>query len=187
MNLDALRDDTCLGLAGITLVARQPFWDEDDLPFVLHGTGIVRIEPRPGFRKQLLAASRDELAVMPDCPDAPGWLVPEGIVRRWMSLHVVHAGLDDLLLSHPLYQHLVKPDRAGRSRGGRGRLVQWTPGIPTHAHVAGPEFLEGDRSAPTVNRQRAKYAAACRGLLDELAAAFDLQEMEVSFAFEAGK
>lgn len=184
MSLEALRSDDCLGLAGISLVAREPFWDEDDLPFLLHGAGVVRVEPRDGFRKQLLAATRDELLVMPDCPDAPGWMVPEGIVARWMGLHVANERLDDLLLSHPLYTHLVKPDKEGRSRGGRARLVSWMPGVPTHAHVAGPEFLEGDKSAPTVNRQRAKYAAACQDLLDRLQEAFDLDEVELSFAFE---
>lgn len=186
MTLAALREDGCLGLAGITLVARAPFWDEEDLPFRLHGAGVVRVEPRDGLRKSLLAATKDELAVMPDCPDAPGWLVPEGIVARWMSLHVANERLDDLLLSHPLYTHLVKPDKEGRSRGGRARLVQWTPGVPTHAHVKGPEFLEGDKSAPAVNRQRAKYAAACQDLLDRLHATFDLDEVELSFAFDAG-
>ena len=185
MSLDALRADDCLGLAGISLVAREPFWEEDDLPFRLHGAGVVRVEPRDGFRKQLLAATKDEALVMPDCPDAPGWLVPEGIVARWMSLHVANERLDDLLLSHPLYTHLVKPDPAGHSRGGRARLVQWTPGVPTHAHLAGPEFLQGDKSAPTVNRQRAKYAAACQDLLDKLGEAFDLDEVELAFAFDA--
>lgn len=184
MSLDALEADDCLGLAGIALVARKPFWDEDDLPFRLHGAGVVRVEPKAGFRKQLLATTKDELAVMPDCPDAPGWLVPEGIVARWMSLHVANERLDDLLLSHPLYTHLVKPDKAGHSRGGRARLVGWTPGVPTHAHIAGPEFLEGDRSAPTVNRQRAKYAAACEDLLAKLHEAFDLDEVELAFAFD---
>lgn len=185
MTLAALREEGCLGLAGLTLVARAPFWDEDVLPFRLHGAGVLRLEPRAGFRKSLLAATKDELAVMPDCPDAPGWLVPDGIVARWMTTHVANERLDDLLLSHPLYTHLVKPDKEGRSRGGRAPLVQWTPGVPTHAHVKGPEFLQGDRSAPTVNRQRAKYAAACQDLLDRLHAAFDLDEVELSFAFEA--
>lgn len=185
MSLAALRDEGCIGLAGISLVAREPFWDEADLPFTLHGAGVVRLEPRAGLRKHLLAATKDELLVMPDCPDAPGWLVPEGIVARWMSLHVANERLDDLLLSHPLYTHLVKPDREGRSRGGRGRLVQWTPGVPTHAHLQGPEFLEGDKAAPTVNRQRAKYAAACEDLLARLHEAFDLDEVELSFAFES--
>jgi hypothetical protein len=185
MRLAPLDDPYCLGLASMSLVSREPFWDEEDLPFRLHGAGVMRIVPEEAFHKQLLAATKDELAVMPDCPDAPGWLVPEGIVARWMSLHLANARLDDLLLSHPLYTHLVKPDRHGRSRGGRGRIVQWTPGVPTHAHVQGPEFLEGDRSAPTVNRQRAKYRAACIDLLEQLHEAFDLVEVELSFAFEA--
>lgn len=185
MSLDALRADDCLGLAGISLVAREPFWDEDDLPFRMHGAGVVRVEPLDGFRKQLLAATKDELLVMPDCPDAPGWLVPEGIVARWMSLHVANERLDDLLLSHPLYTHRVKPDKEGHSRGGRSRLVQWTPGVPTHAHLVGPEFLRGDKSAPTVNRQRAKYAAACQDLVDKLHAAFPLDEVELAFAFDS--
>lgn len=185
MNLDALRDPDCLGLAGLTLVAREPFWDEGDLPFRLHGAGILRLEPDAGFSKRLLATSTDELAVMPDCKDAPGWLVPEGIVARWMALHVSNPRLDDVLLSHPLYTHLVKTDGQGRSRGGMGRLVQWLPGIPTHAHVAGPEFLEGDRAAPTVNRQRGKYATACADLVGKLREAFDLDEVELAFAFQA--
>ncbi|MEK6975078.1 MAG: hypothetical protein AABY18_01895 [Candidatus Thermoplasmatota archaeon] len=185
MSLTALDNPDCLGLASMSLVAREPFWDEADLPFRLHGSGVLRIEPSEAFHKQLLAANRDELAVMPDCPDAPGWLVPEGIVARWMSLHLANARLDDLLLSHPLYTHLVKLDGRGRARGGRGRLVQWTPGVPTHAHIQGPEFLEGDRSAPTVNRQREKYRAACQDLLERLHEAFDLVEVELAFAFEA--
>jgi hypothetical protein len=185
VSLAPLRDEDCVGLAGISLVAREPFWDEDDLPFKMHGAGVVRIEPKAGFRKQLLATTKDELLVMPDCPDAPGWMVPEGIVARWMSLHLVNARLDDLLLSHPVYTHLVKPDKAGHSRGGRRRLVQWTPGVPTHAHIMGPEFLEGDKSAPTVNRQRAKYAKACDDLVASLLQTFDLDEVELSFSFEA--
>lgn len=185
MTLDPLQRADCVGLGGITLVARDAFWDEDDLPFRMHGAGVVRVEPKAGFRKQLLAGTKDELLVMPDCPDAPGWLVPEGIVARWMGLHVANEQLDDLLLSHPLYTHLVKPDKQGHSRGGRARLVQWTPGVPTHAHIAGPEFLEGDKSAPTVNRQRGKYAAACQDLLDRLHEAFHLHEVELSFAFES--
>ncbi len=58
------------------------------------------------------------------------------------------------------------------------------PGIPTHAHVAGPEFLEGDRSAPTVNRQHAKDAAACEDLVAKMLNAFDLDEVELAFAFQ---
>lgn len=185
MNLDALRDPDCLGLASITLIARTPFWNDSDLPFTLHGAGILRIEPRPGFHKRLLAATTDELAVMPDCPDAPGWLVPEGIVARWMNQHITHAELEDLLLPHPLYQDLVRLDGAGHSRGGRMRLVQWTPGVPTHAHLVGPEFLPGDPSASAVNRQRAKYAAACARLLADLQGAFPLEEIELSFAFKS--
>lgn len=185
MSLDALRDDDCLGLAGITLVSRSPFWDEADLPFTLHGAGILRIEPRPGFHKHLLAATRDELAVMPDCPDAPGWLVPAGIVARWMDQHVSHATLDDILLTRPVYQDLLRLDADGHSRGGRMRLVHWTPGVPTHAHLVGPEFLPHDRSASPVNRQRAKYAAACTELLADLQAAFPLDEVELAFAFKS--
>lgn len=184
MNLDALRDPTCLGLASIGLVAREPFWDEADLPFTLHGSGIVRLEPRPGFSKKLLAATPDELAVLADCPDAPGWLVPESLVARWMTRHVRNATLDDLLLAHPLYAHQVQPDAQGRSRGGRAPLVHWTPGVPTHASLVGPEFLPDDKAAPAVNRQRAKYAAACEDLLARLGKAFPLTEIELAFAFQ---
>lgn len=182
--LAPLRDGHCLGLSAITLVARQPFWDEADLPFTLHGAGILRVEPQPAFAKHLLAGSADELAVMPDCPDAPGWLVPEGIVARWMALQVRNATLDDILLSHPLYTHLVQPDAKERSRGGRARLVHWTPGIPTQAHLTGPEFLPGNPQAPIVNRQRAKYAAACEDLVARLDKAFPLAEIELAFAFQ---
>lgn len=185
MNLDALLHADCRGLAGITLVAREPFWSEADLPFAIHGAGVLRVEPRPGFRRVLLAGDQDELAVMPDCPDAPGWLVPQEIVSRWMTQHITNPRLDDILLAHPLYKHLVQLDAAGHARGGRWRLVQWTPGIPTHAHIRGPEFLPADRSAPTINRQRAKYANACAHLLDELQATFALEEIELAFAYQS--
>lgn len=185
MNLDALRAPTCLGLASIGLVAREPFWEEADLPFTLHGAGVVRIEPKAGFRKPLLATTRDELAVMPDCPDAPGWLVPEGIVARWMAHHVRNAALDDLLLTHPLYAHRVQPDGQGLSRGGRTPLAHWTPGVPTHASLVGPEFLPDDKAAPAVNRDRARYAAACADLLAALQKAFPLLEIELAFAHDA--
>lgn len=181
--LDALRDPACVGVSSISFISGQPFWRESDLPFVMHGTGIVRLEPKPGFHKSMLAATADELAVIADCKDAPGWLVPEGIVARWLASHIANETLDDVLLSHPLYTHLVKVDKQGHSRGGRGRLVHWTPGVPTQAHVVGPEFLPDDPTAPAVNRQRAKYAAACEDLLRQLDESFGAAEIELALAF----
>jgi hypothetical protein len=168
------------GFGPLHVVARRPFWDEGALPFTLHGGGsVVRVEPARGFTKDLLAASADERAVIADCPDAPGWLVPAGVVAGWMDRHVSCAELDDLLLAHPLYSYATAPDRAGRSRRGRGRLAHWSPGMPTLATLAEPEWLPGDPGAPRLHRDRGLHAEAVEDLVAQLDAAFGLLEVEV--------
>jgi hypothetical protein len=177
---DVLRRPDCDGAGTLHLVARKPFWDEDDLPFHLEGGGqVFRVVAQKGFKRTLLAASDDERRVIVDCPDAAGWLVPEGVIAGWMARHVSVPELDDLLLSHPLYEYLTHPDEQGRSRGGRGRLVGWTPGVATMATVAAPEFLPDDEDAPDVNRVRADYADAVVDLVRRLERAFSLAEIEV--------
>jgi hypothetical protein len=175
-----LRDPRCDGVGSLQLVGRLPFWDEEELPFTLFGGGTVfRLVPDRGFRKESLAASTDERLLIVDCPDAEGWLVPQGIIAEWLSRHVTNAQLDDLLLGHPLYEHLTRLDERGHSRAGRARLIHWTPGVPTAAIVRAPEFLPDDREAPAVNRSRPAYAAAVTGLLRSLSGAFDLLDIEV--------
>lgn len=182
----ALRDRRCQGAGGLHLVAREPFWDEDDLPFALHGGGaVLRLVPARGFRRESLAASPDERATIVDCPDDEGWLVSASIVADWMARHVACAPLDDLLLSHPLYAHATKVDAKGRSRMGKGRLAFWTPGVPTVASLAEPPFTPQDKSAPAVNRTRAAYADAVVDLVGRLREAFDLLEVEVPLRYAA--
>lgn len=172
------------GSGVIHVVSRREFWDEADLPFTFHGGGSVcRIVPRPGFRKESMAASEDERALIVDCPDDEGWLVPEGIVGQWMARHVRVPALDDLLLSHRVYEYLTSPDDDGLSRGGEAELVQWTPGVPTVASIAAPEFLPTDPDAPRVNRSRAAYAAAVRDLVRQMERRFALSEVEVGVRF----
>lgn len=179
-----LEDPACQGLGSLHLVAAELFWDEEDLPFVLHGGGpVVRLVPRAGFTKDLLASSLDERLLLVDCPDDDGWLVPSGLVAGWMARHVTCPPLDDVLLAHPLYAHATKVDAKGRSRMGRGRLAHWAPGTPTVASLAEPPFTPGDRQAPAVNRDRAAYAEAVADLLGQLAAAFPLLEVEVGGRF----
>ena len=175
-----LASPACQGAGSIHLVARRPFWDEADLPFLLHGGGpVVRVVPRPGFTKDQLAGSLDERRLVVDCPDDEGWLVPFGTVAAWMARHVACAELDDVLLAHPLYAHVTKVDAKGRSRMGRGRMAHWTPGVPTVASLAEPPFLAGDRGAPAVNRDRTAYADGVVDLVARLRAEFDLVEVEV--------
>lgn len=183
--LDGLRSllasPSCSGAGSIHLVAREPFWDEDSLPFVLHGGGnVVRLVPRPGFARDNLAGSLDERLLVVDCPDDEGWLVPSGVVAAWMARHVESPALEDLLLSHPLYAHMTKVDAKGRSRGGKGRLVHWTPGVPTVATLAEPPFLPDDKRAPPVNRERAAYADAVVDLVGLLRSELGLLEVEVA-------
>jgi hypothetical protein len=174
-----LRNGLCQGCGPLHLVAREPFWPEDSLPFLLEGGGTVcHLVPDAGFRKESLAGSEDERLLIADCPDAPGWLAPQEVVASWMSRNVSNAALDDLLLSHPLYEYLTQTDEEGHSRGP-APLVQWMPGVPTLATVAAPEFLPGDPEAPEVNRDRAAYAEAVLDLLRKLDERFDLLEVEV--------
>jgi hypothetical protein len=176
----AVADPRWAGFGPVHVVARRPFWDEDDLPFTLHGGGaVVRLEPARGFAKDLLAGSADERAVVADCPDAPGWLVPAGIVADWMDRHVSCPALDDLLLSHPLYSYATATDRRGSSRMGRGRLAHWSPGMPTLASLAAPDWLPDDPAAPLLHRDREAHADAVADLLEALDGAFGLLEAEV--------
>lgn len=181
---DLLRSPRCQGAGSISLMARDPFWDEADLPFELHGGGsVVRIVPRPGFSRDNLAATPDERLLVVDCPDDDGWLVPAGAVAAWMTRHVTSAELEDVLLAHPLYAYTTKVDGKGRSRMGPGKLVHWSPGVPTSATLAEPPFLPEDRKAPAVNRDRAAYADAVVDFLDQLRKRFKLLEVEVSARF----
>lgn len=181
---ELLRDPACDGAGSIHLVATEPFYDEAELPFRLAGGGTVfRLVAQPGFSREALAGSGDERLVIVDCPDDEGWMVPEGIVRDWMARHVNSPRLDDLLLSHPLYEYLTRPDDEGRSRGGRAVLAQWTPGIPTHASLYPPEFLPDDAEAPHVNHDRRAYAAAVVDLVERLERELDLEELEVAVRF----
>jgi len=175
-----LKHPACQGAGPLQLVARKPFWEEADLPFRFEGGGTVcRVVPERGFRKESLAGSEDERLLIVDCPDDEGWLVPEDVVADWMARNVTCEDLDDLLLSHPLYEYLTATDDEGHSRGGRGELVQWAPGLPTIASIYPPEFLPDDPDAPHVNRDRDAYAAAVVDLIAKLLARFDVDEVEL--------
>ncbi|MFO1533312.1 MAG: hypothetical protein ABR562_06400 [Thermoplasmatota archaeon] len=177
---ELLKSPLSQGAGPIQLVARKPFWDEGDMPFQFEGGGTVcRIVPERGFRKESLAGSEDERLLIVDCPDDEGWLVPEDLVSDWMSRNVTSEELDDLLLSHPLYEYLTATDDEGHSRGGRGELVQWAPGVPTLANIYPPEFLPDDEEAPKVNRDRAAYAKAVVDLVEKILARFDIEEVEL--------
>lgn len=179
-----LRDPACQGCGPIQLVAREAFWDETELPFIFEGGGTVaHILPEAGFRKESLAASPDERLLIVDAPDADGWLVPEDFVSDWMARNISVAALDDLMLAHPLYEYLTQMDDEGHSRGGRGELVQWAPGVPTIASLYAPEFLPNDKEAPAVNREREAYADAVIDLLKQLDERFDLLEIELGLRF----
>lgn len=172
------------GFGTIHIVSKSPFWDAEDLPFDLHGGGaVVRLEPAEGFTKKSLAASHDELLLVLDCPDAPGWLAPSAIVADWMSRNVACAALDDLLLSNPLYSYATKVDGRGRSRMGSGRLAHWAPGVPTVAALMAPEWLPRDADAPKVNRDRGAHVAALQHLVTALDDEFGLLEIEVGSRF----
>jgi hypothetical protein len=178
---ELLASSACQGAGTITVIAKEPFWDEEALPFVLHGGGnAIRLVPQRGFRRDNLSGSHDERLLIVDCPDDEGWLVPSGVVSAWMNRHVSCAPLDDLLLAHPLYSYTTKVDAKGRSHMGKGRLAHWTPGAPTLATLAEPPFLPTDRGAPTVNRQHKAYADAVIDLIDELRSTFDVLEVEVA-------
>ena len=144
---------------------------------------MLRLEPAEGFTKKSLALSHDELLLVLDCPDAPGWLVPTAIVADWMARNVACAALDDLLLSHPLYAYATRLDRQGRSRIGTGRLAHWAPGIPTVASLMAPEWLPRDADAPKVNRDRAAHVAALQDLVAAIDDEFGLLEVEVGSRF----
>lgn len=181
----ALLRPACAGTGPIQVLSRREFYDEDALPFLILGGGtVLHILPDPGFREENLAGTEDERLMIRACPGEEGWLVPEDIIGDWMARHVSCAELEDLLLSHPLYEYLTRPDEKGHSRGGhRGFLVQWAPGIPTLASLYAPEFLPDDEEAPAVNRERAAYADAVVDLLGQLEAAFELEQVEVGLRF----
>ena len=81
-----LRHPATFGAGAIQLLAREPFWEEADLPFRFEGGGTVcRIVPARGFAKESLAGSEDERLLIVDAPDDEGWLVPEDVVADWMS------------------------------------------------------------------------------------------------------
>lgn len=180
-----LEHPDCQGAGPIQVLAESPFWDEDALPFLVGGGGnALHVLPDDGFRKESMAGSEDERLLIADCPDEPGWLVPEDIVADWMNRNISCPDLEDLILAHPLYEYLTAPDEDGLSRGGhRGELVQWAPGLPTLASVYAPEFLPNDRDAPEINRDRRAYAAAVGDFLHQLEAAFAPIEVEVGVRF----
>ncbi|MGB1586740.1 MAG: hypothetical protein ACPHID_06825 [Thermoplasmatota archaeon] len=183
-----LEHPDCQGAGPIQILAGSPFWEEDELPFLIGGGGtVLHVLPDEGFLKESLAGSEDERLLIADCPDEPGWLVPDDIVADWMNRNISCPDLEDLILTHPLYEYLTAPDEDGHSRGGhRGELVQWAPGLPTLASVYAPEFLPDDDDAPPVNRQRVAYAAAVADLARQLEAAFDAMEIEVGVRFGNG-
>lgn len=179
-----LQRPDCQGAGSIHLAAPEPFYDEAALPFKLLGGGTVfHVLPSKGFRRENLAGSADERLLVVDCPDEEGWLVPESIVHDWMARHITCPDLDDLLLAHPLYEYLTRPDEEGHSRGGRAVLAQWSPGFPNMATLYAPEFLPDDAEAPRVNRDRKAYANAVVDLLQRLEEAFRLDEVEVAVRF----
>ena len=181
-----LLDPACAGVGAISLVARDPFWDEADLPFRIAGGGtVLRVIPQRGFPRESLAATPDERLLMVECPDDEGWLVPDAVVANWMTHHVTCPPLDDIVLSHPLYEYLTHPDEDGLSRGGAAPLVQWVPGLPTLATLAPPEFLPDDDEAPEVNRERRAYADAVADLVGQLGRRFALVETELALRFSA--
>jgi hypothetical protein len=174
-------------VATLHLVAAAPFWDDAALPFRVFGGGTVcRVVPDKGFRKAALAASDDERLLIVDCPDADGWLVPQGVVAEWMARNLRNAELEDVMLGHALYEHLTKTDERGHSRSGASPLVHWAPGFPTSASLRPPEFLPDDDEAPAVNRERVPYARAVADLLSSLDSRFHLRDVEVGFLFQAG-
>ena len=180
----AIAHPLCQGLGPIQVVAREAWWDEEELPFIFEGGGTVaHLVPDPGFRKESLAGSEDERLLIVDCPDDEGWLVPEDVVADWMGRNVSNPDLDDILLSHPLYEYLTANDEEGLSRGGRGELVQWAPGIPNLASLYAPEFLPNDPEAPAVNRDRKAYAEAVRDLVAQLDRRFGVAEVELGLRF----
>ena len=182
-----LHEPHCQGVGNIHLVCERDFYDETALPYSFAGGGTVcHLIPRDGFAKEALAGSEDEKLLVVDCPDEPGWLVCEDIVRDWMARNVHCPALEDLLLSHPLYEYLTKPDEEGRSRGGRAVLVHWSPGFPNLASLYPPEFLPEDDEAPKVNRDRATYAKALVDLLEKVEASFPMVEIEVGLRYGRG-
>lgn len=182
---ELLRHHDCQGTGPIQLVAAAPFYDEEELPFIFAGSGVVaHVLPEAGFRKESLAATEDERLLIVDCPDDEGWLCPEDIVANWLGRNVTCGALEDVLLAHPLYEYLTQLDEAGHSRGGhRGELVQWLPGVPHMASLYAPEFLPNDPDAPQVNRERGAYADAVIDLLQQLEESFDLTEIELGLRF----
>jgi hypothetical protein len=183
-----LRHPHCDGVGSLQVVATRALWDEAALPFGFFGGGVTcRIVPSKAFPKDALAASPDERLLVVDCPDAPGWLVPQEIVAEWMSRHVANPDLDDLLLGHPLYEHLTRLDDRGHSRSGRTPMVHWTPGVPTVARLRAPEFLPDDPEAPAINRTRAAYAAGVTDLLRRLEKQLGVESIEIGLLFQSGR
>ncbi len=182
---DLLRHPECFGAGAIQLLGDDDFYDEDSLPFIIAGRGsVLRVVPDQGFRKEHLASTEEERLLIIDDPEGDGWLAPDDVVAGWMNRHVACPDLEDIILSHPLYEYLTQLDEDGYSRGGhRGELVQWAPGIPTLASVYAPEFLPDDKDAPKVNRDRDAYADAVEDLLSELEAVFAPVEIELGVRF----
>ena len=84
-----LEHPDCQGAGPIQVLAESPFWDEDALPFLVGGGGnALHVLPDDGFRKESMAGSEDERLLIADCPDEPGWLVPEDIVADWMNRNI---------------------------------------------------------------------------------------------------
>lgn len=180
-----LRHEHCQGSGPIQVLTEEDFYDEDALPFEMAGIGtVVHLLPDQGFRKESLAGSEDERLLIADCPDDEGWLAPEDIVANWLNRNVQCPALEDLILAHPLYEYLTRPDDEGRSRGGhRGNLIQWAPGIPNLASIFAPEWLPNDPEAPLVNRDRETYARSVEDFLHQLDGEFKPLEIEVSLRF----
>ncbi len=180
-----LRHDWCQGCGPIQILTEADFYDEDGLPFEIASIGtVVHVIPEPGFRKENLAGSEDERLLIADCPDDEGWLVPEDVIANWLNRNIECPDLEDLILAHPLYEYLTRPDEEGRSRGGhRGNLLQWAPGIPNLASIYAPEWLPTDPDAPLVNRDRTAYVDAVEDLLRQLEVNFKPLEVEVGVRF----
>ncbi len=180
-----LQRSDCTGAASIRILAPEPFWDEDVLPFEVHGSPpIFRVVPRKGLRRESLAHDPDALLMIQDCPDAPGWLVPDNIIAWWLDRHVESPHVEDILLSHALFEHATHPDEQGYSpTGPRGSLIHWTPGLPHVLHIALPDPRPREPDAPAILRDPTQYSAAVTDLVDKLIEAIHPLEIELGLRF----
>ncbi len=176
--LQPLLHPDCMGIGSIQILAQEPWYDEEDLPFTIHGAGILRLEPVPGFTPESLAGSPDEARVIAPCPDAPGWLVPEDIVAGFLGRTITVPDLEDLLLSHPLYQ-----EDDGEPTPGHG-LLQWLPGVPELVSIHSP-ILGDDPSLPAANRDKEAYLAGLAEILDAIEGLADPLEISIAFRYWA--